>query len=189
MWRTSPTSWPSVLRSRQSTQSCGASPRLRAGGTVKESSTFHGCSAQRTLLPGWSWPNSATREAQSCSSNMMVRVLHYHVSPNAFGHHWQKTLTLNLSFTPLRCLWCQARWRQRWWSPFWGTSPVASAWILEVSVPQAAWCLSCPGTPACPASTCSLPPQTPQGMSLFKLRIPLDDKPQLVKTTVNTMLK
>lgn len=85
-WRTSPISWPSVRRSLQSTRSCGAWPRLRAGGTVRESSTSLRCSAPRTRPPGWSWPSSATREAQSYSSNMMVRVVHYYISQNAFGH-------------------------------------------------------------------------------------------------------
>lgn len=154
-WRTSPTSWPSAPRSRQSTRSCGGWPRLRAGGTGRGSSTSLRRSAPRTLRPGWNWPKSATGEAQSYSSNMMVRLLHSFVS--------DRKRTLWHSVAPSRPLCSQALWQRRWWCPFWGTSPAASAWIREVSAPPAAWCLSCPETPACPASTFLLPPQTPPG--------------------------
>lgn len=86
-WRTSPTSWPLGLRFLQSTRSCGAWPRLRVGGTGKESSTSLRCSAPRTRLPGWSWPNGVTREAQSYSGNMMVREVHFYISQNAFRYY------------------------------------------------------------------------------------------------------
>lgn len=70
--RTSPTSSPLAARSPQSTRTCGAWPRLRAGGTVRENLTSRMCLVPRTRRPGWSWPSSATGEAQSCSSNTMV---------------------------------------------------------------------------------------------------------------------
>ena len=87
-----------------------------------------------------------------------------------------QTFNWNVKLYTVCHWWCQVQWQQRWWCPFWGTSPVASAWTLEVSAPQAAWCLFCPETPAYPASTSSLPPQTPPGLSLTNLRIPLDHK-------------
>lgn len=70
-------------------------------------------------------------------------------------------LRLNSPFLSL--VWPQGQSQQRSWCPYWGTKPVASAWIPGVFAPLAAWCLSCPETPACPASTSSLPHQTPLG--------------------------
>ena len=81
VWRTSPTSWPLGMRSTQSIRSCGAWRKLRAGGTARGSSTSLRCLTLRTHLLGWSWPNSVTREAQSCSSSMMVRVDNYYRNP------------------------------------------------------------------------------------------------------------
>lgn len=75
VWRTSPTSSPSARRSPQSTRSSAAWPRHRAGGTAKESLTSLRRSAPRILRPGWSWPSSATREAQSFCSNTTVRIV------------------------------------------------------------------------------------------------------------------
>lgn len=39
---------------------------------ARESSTSLRCLVLKTLQPGWSWPRSATREAQNCFNSTMV---------------------------------------------------------------------------------------------------------------------
>lgn len=68
----------------------------------------------------------------------------------------------------LSFVWTQGQLQQRSWCLYWGTKPVASAWILGGFAPLAAWCLSSRETPPCPASTSSLLHQTPRG-TLFCL--------------------
>lgn len=63
----------------------------------------------------------------------------------------------------LSFVWTQGQLQQRSWCLYWGTKPVASAWILGDFAPLAAWCLSYQETPPCPASTSSLLHQTPRG--------------------------